>query len=152
MEMDLRFHGPSPEPPNRVARMHNAVPGAAAYIRTLQARLVRWGGTILTDTLVEEILRDETGVRGVAARVSGQRSEFWATRGVVLAAGDYASSPHLIARFKGERFGQIEGITRIQPEMDTGWRSRPGPNCSTWTSPTAPRFASSHTAPAATAP
>jgi phytoene dehydrogenase-like protein len=66
------------------------------------------GGTILTGTPVEEILQDETGVRGVAARVNGQRTEFRATGGVVLAAGDYASSPQLIARFKGERFGQIE--------------------------------------------
>jgi fumarate reductase flavoprotein subunit len=129
MEMGLRFHGPSPEPPNRVARMHNVIPGAAAYIRTLQARLVRLGGTILTDTPVEEILRDETGVRGVAARVNGQRAEFRATRGVVLAAGDYASSPHRLPASKGSALDRLKASTRIQPEMDTGWRGRPWPNC-----------------------
>ena len=45
--MGLRFHGPSPEPPNRVPRMHNVVPGAKAYIAALQARLARCGGQVL---------------------------------------------------------------------------------------------------------
>ena len=30
MDMGLVFHGPSPEPPNRVPRMHNVVPNAKA--------------------------------------------------------------------------------------------------------------------------
>jgi len=38
MDMGLTFHGPSPEPPNRVPRMHNVVPNAKAYIATLQSR------------------------------------------------------------------------------------------------------------------
>ena len=33
MDMGLAFHGPSPEPPNRVPRMHNVVPGAKALCR-----------------------------------------------------------------------------------------------------------------------
>ena len=37
MDMGLTFHGPSPEPPNRVPRMHNVVPNAKAYIATLQS-------------------------------------------------------------------------------------------------------------------
>ena len=39
--MGLRFHGPSPEPPNRVPRMHNVVPNAKAYIGALQVRFMR---------------------------------------------------------------------------------------------------------------
>lgn len=35
--LGLTFHGPSPEPPNRVPRMHNVVPNAKAYIAALQA-------------------------------------------------------------------------------------------------------------------
>jgi succinate dehydrogenase/fumarate reductase flavoprotein subunit len=110
MEMGVQFHGPNPEPPNRVARMHNVVPGAKAYIDTLQARFVRLRGTILTDAPVEELLQSEGGVCGVAARVNGERSELEARCGVVLAAGDYANSTQLIQRFKGERFAGIEGI------------------------------------------
>ena len=33
--MGLSFYGPSPEPPNRVPRMHNVVPSARAYIAAL---------------------------------------------------------------------------------------------------------------------
>ena len=42
--MGLAFHGPNPEPPNRVPRMHNVVPKAKAYIARLQARLLQLGG------------------------------------------------------------------------------------------------------------
>ncbi len=110
MGMGLRFRGPNPEPPNRVPRMHNVVPGAKAYIATLQARLLREGGTTLCDAPVEALLKDDSGVTGVVASVKGARTEFGAVRGVVLAAGDYANAPELIGRFKGDRFTQIEGI------------------------------------------
>ncbi|HSH17500.1 MAG TPA: FAD-dependent oxidoreductase, partial [Verrucomicrobiae bacterium] len=41
--LGLHFHGPNPEPPNRVPRMHNVIPGAKAYIAALQAALLRQG-------------------------------------------------------------------------------------------------------------
>lgn len=104
--MGLSFYGPSPEPPNRVARMHNVVPNAKAYIATLQSRLTRLGGQLKCDSPVSELLRD--GERVVGVRV-GERT-FAASRGVVLAAGDYASSQSLIAEHKGDRFGLIRGI------------------------------------------
>ncbi|PAW84788.1 MAG: FAD-binding dehydrogenase [Pedosphaera sp. Tous-C6FEB] len=110
MDMGLTFHGPSPEPPNRVPRMHNVVPGAKAYIAALQMRLTRLGGEVLCDAAVMELLRADGRVCGVRALVHGAERELHATRGVVLAAGDYANSPELIARHKGERFANIEGI------------------------------------------
>ena len=48
MEMGLHFYGPNPEPPNRVPRMHNVIPGAKAYITALHARLISLGGEIIT--------------------------------------------------------------------------------------------------------
>jgi hypothetical protein len=42
--LGLSFYGPSPEPPNRVPRMHNVIPGAKAYIAALQAALLHHGG------------------------------------------------------------------------------------------------------------
>ena len=110
MGMGLRFYGPSPEPPNRVPRMHNVVPNARAYIATLQARFLRKGGTILCDAPVEDLVRAGRGVSGVVAGVNGIRREFVAGRGVVLAAGDYANSPEIIGRYKGVRYADIEGI------------------------------------------
>jgi len=111
MSMGLNFYGPNPEPPNRVPRMHNVVPGAKAYITALQARFLKLGGTVLTEAGVDDLIIDGGRVRGVQAVVDGARQEFLATFGVVLAAGDYANSPELIARFKGEQFAHIEGIS-----------------------------------------
>jgi succinate dehydrogenase/fumarate reductase flavoprotein subunit len=108
--MGLRFQGPNPEPPNRVPRMHNVVPGARAYIDTLASRLRRAGGTIRTGTRVTGLLWDGPRVTGVFAETDGERTELRAARGVILAAGDYANSAELIARFKGERFAAVEGI------------------------------------------
>ncbi len=108
--MGLAFHGPSPEPPNRVPRMHNVVPNAKAYIAVLQARLVRLGGTIRTSAPVEDLVLAGGAVCGVIARVEGSRRQIRARRGVVLAAGDYASSPELIAEYRGPRFSEVEGI------------------------------------------
>ncbi len=108
--MGLRFHGPSPEPPNRVPRMHNVVPNAKAYIATLHAHLLRRGGRILTNATAKELTRTDGRVTGVIAEIEGERSSFTARRAVVLAAGDYANSPRIIGEHKGERFTVIEGI------------------------------------------
>jgi fumarate reductase flavoprotein subunit len=108
--MGLAFHGPSPEPPNRVPRMHNVVPNAKAYVATFQARFLRRGGTIICNAPVEELIADGAAVTGVAATLDGRRREFLADRGVVLAAGDYSNAPEIIGRFKGGQFSAIEGI------------------------------------------
>jgi len=110
MEMGLHFHGPSPEPPNRVPRMHNVVPGAKAYIATLQRRFVRDGGTIVCSAAVEKLISANDRVSGVVANIMGSTMRFEARRGVVLAAGDYANSSSLIREHKGDRYGAIEGI------------------------------------------
>jgi len=108
--MGLHFHGPSPEPPNRVARMHNVVPGAKAYIAALQARFAACGGAVLCRARVIELLRNESDVTGVKVEVDDSPQEFHARRGVVLAAGDYANSSEIVTRFKGQEFADIEGI------------------------------------------
>jgi succinate dehydrogenase/fumarate reductase flavoprotein subunit len=110
MDMGLRFHGPSPEPPNRVPRMHNVVPNAKAYIATLQGQFLRRGGTIICNAPVKELVRCNGRVAGVIAEVNGRRQEYGASRGVILAAGDYAAAPDLVGRFLGEQFTSIEGI------------------------------------------
>jgi len=111
-DMGLDFHGPSPEPPNRAPRMHNVVPAARAYIYTLRQRLQQLGGELICDTPVTRIAKDNGRVTGVEATVNGRPKTFHAAKGVVLAAGDYAHAPDLIARFKGDRFANIEGINK----------------------------------------
>jgi len=109
--LGISFVGPNPEPPNRVPRMHNVVPGAKAYIAHLQLALQRHGAKLVCDAAVERLLRGESGrVAGVAARVAGQTEEVTAKQGVILAAGDYANNSHLIAKHKGDEYHEIEGI------------------------------------------
>jgi fumarate reductase flavoprotein subunit len=110
IEMGVRFHGPFPEPPNRVPRMHNVIPNARSYILTLVKHLRRRGGRIVCEARVNDLIVENGRVSGVRATVNGEEQEFLSTRGVVLAAGDYANSPELISRFKGEGFSEIEGI------------------------------------------
>ncbi len=109
-EMGLSFYGPNPEPPNRVPRMHNVVPNAKAYVAALQARFLRLGGEIHCGATVRELLREDGAVRGVAVEYGGRMVSARATRGVVLATGDYPNSPQLLAKYKGPQFAAIEGI------------------------------------------
>jgi succinate dehydrogenase/fumarate reductase flavoprotein subunit len=108
--MGLRFFGPSPEPPNRVPRMHNVVPNAKAYIATLHSRLTRLGADIECNCPVTRLLVESGRVTGVEARRRNTPAVFRAARGVVLAAGDYANAPEIIGRYKGAEFSVIEGI------------------------------------------
>jgi len=109
--MGLSFYGPSPEPPNRVPRMHNVVPAAKAYIAALQARFLELGGEIRCSAAVTRLLQPGDRVEGAAALIKGRKEvSFKARRGVVLAAGDYANSPEIISEMKGGEYSGIEGI------------------------------------------
>ncbi|MFH1301684.1 MAG: FAD-dependent oxidoreductase [Planctomycetota bacterium] len=108
--MGLYFHGPNPEPPNRVPRMHNIVPNAKAYIAAFQTQILKRNGTIVCDAPVVELVSDGERVTGVVASIQGERKTITAKRGVVLAAGDYANAPEIIGRFKGNQFKSIEGV------------------------------------------
>ena len=109
-EMGLTFVGPSPEPPNRQPRMHNVVPGAKAYIATMQMELARAGGKLMCQAAVDRLIQHNGRVTGVAATIDKQPLELYAARGVILAAGDYANHPATIAAHKGQQFAAIEGI------------------------------------------
>ncbi len=108
--LGLSFVGPSPEPPNRVPRMHNVVPGAKAYIATLQMAIARAGGSLVCNASVDELIQTGDRVTGVRATVDGQSRDYDAMRGVILAAGDYTNNPNMIAAHKGEPYRQVEGI------------------------------------------
>lgn len=108
--LGISYVGPQPEPPNRVARMHNVVPGAKAYIATLQLALQKKQAKLVCQAAVESLLEQDGRVIGVSATVDGQAESFRARRGVILAGGDYANNPDMIAKYKGSQFRHIEGI------------------------------------------
>jgi succinate dehydrogenase/fumarate reductase flavoprotein subunit len=108
-EIGLSFVGPNAEPPNRQPRMHNVVPGAKAYIAELQLALRQYDVEILCQATTKLLLQTDGRIHGVRALVRGDIEEFRAGS-VVLAGGDYANNPDLIAEFKGEGYREIEGI------------------------------------------
>lgn len=110
LDMGMRFQGPNPEPPNRAPRMHNIIPGAQAYISVLHKKLLSYGGELRTGAPVLQLVKIGERVVGVKALADGQEQEFRARHAVILAAGDYTNSPEMIARFKGSRYADIEGI------------------------------------------
>jgi len=91
--LGLEFRGPSPEPPNRVPRMHNVVPNATAYVAALHERLTALGGTAVCNAPVDELVQEDGRIAGVVARVDGVRTRVRGRHGVVLAAWYYAARP-----------------------------------------------------------
>ena len=108
--MGVHFVGPHPEPPNRAPRMHNVVPDARAYIATLERRLARYGGQLITSARVCRLEREPRRISAVVVEGPHGTGAVRARRGVILACGDYAANAALIAQYKGERFAAIEGI------------------------------------------
>jgi fumarate reductase flavoprotein subunit len=109
--LGVRFEGPRPEPPNAAPRMHNAVPGARAYIEVLAARLRALGGEVLCGVAVTELVLRHGRIAGVRALGgAGETHEIAARRGVVLAAGDYAGNAEMLAQHAGPRFRDLEGV------------------------------------------
>ncbi len=95
-EMGMVFSGPFPEPPNRVPRMHNAVPGSRMYVLKLTQAARRAGVDIRLQAEVHELLTGADGrVIGVEYSREGVRRRLEASRGVILATGDFAGSKAL---------------------------------------------------------
>lgn len=111
MEMGVEFFGPMPEPPNRAPRMHNVLPNSSAYIHNLARHARRRGARILLGTRAERLSMEGGRVTGVEAQsADGGTLEIHSRRGVVLASGDYSSSPDMKKMHLGPELADIEGI------------------------------------------
>ena len=115
-DMGIVFFGPMAEPPHRVPRMHNILPNSRSYIYHLEKSARRFGVEIRTNARAVELLRAGNRVTGVACDVAGTTQRFMARSGVVLAAGDYSSSPELKSTYLAADRADIEGIN----ETSTG--------------------------------
>jgi fumarate reductase flavoprotein subunit len=82
------FVGPYPEPPNRVPRMHNAVPAGHIYLQVLSRHARRLGVELRFGVAVTELLIVKSRVTGVRIQPDAGLT----ARAVVLAAGDYSAS------------------------------------------------------------
>lgn len=108
--LGVEFFGPSPEPPHRVPRMHNARPNAWGLVLALQCRAASLGVKVLFSCRVNRLCTDAGGrVEGVEAARGGRNLRLRARRSVVLASGDYSSSRDLKRRFLGDRAAGLSG-------------------------------------------
>jgi len=82
------FVGPYPEPPNRVPRMHNAVPAGHIFLQVLSRHARRLGVELRFGVAVTELLIVKSRVTGVRIQPDAALT----ARAVVLAAGDYSAS------------------------------------------------------------
>jgi fumarate reductase flavoprotein subunit len=111
MGLGVKFFGPMPEPPNRVPRMHNALPNSSAYIYNLRREARKRGVDIKLGVTGERLLFQDGRVSGVeAATVQGQKVSILASKGLVLAAGDFSSSVEMKESYLSPGLADIEGI------------------------------------------
>jgi fumarate reductase flavoprotein subunit len=92
-DLGVAFAGPYAEPPHRVLRMHNTVPGPRLIIDRLERAAHLSGAVIHTGATSQELLQDSNGrVYGVTYRVEGQDRRATARGGVILASGDFSGN------------------------------------------------------------
>ena len=109
--LGLIFHGPYPDPPQRVPRLHNVLPSSRAYIHTLARHCRRCGVRFLFETRAVRLLTDDRRCVGIEAERNGVREIFHARGGVVLASGDTSAS----AKFREQYFPELGGVAAINP-------------------------------------
>lgn len=91
-DMGVAFVGPYPEPPNRVPRMHNAVPNGRAYIQAMLARATRLSIDLVYGAEARELQLGQKS--GIVLRQHGTDRTV-AAGAIVMAAGDFSASTEL---------------------------------------------------------
>ncbi len=116
-EWGVVFLGPLDEPPHRKPRMHQIMPNSAAYIFHCERHARKIGVDIVTQARARKLLVSNGEVTGVEfERADGTVETIEATRGVILAAGDYAADPE----FKGKFISPAVGATEAVNPTNTG--------------------------------
>ncbi|MEI9806230.1 MAG: FAD-binding protein [Pseudolabrys sp.] len=105
------FVGPMPDPPQRVARMHNVVPSSRAFTFHLTRFCKRNGVEIRLSTPCTDLIKDGGRIIGVAVggRSAASRQLF-ARQGVILATGDYSGAADLKKAFGAPALADVEPV------------------------------------------
>jgi len=109
MSLGVTFHGPMPEPPHRQPRMHNIIPNSRAYIYFVAREAKRVGVDARVNAQVKRLVQENGRVVGVVASIGGEEREIRARRAVLLATGDYSSSPEWKGRFN-PAVADVDGV------------------------------------------
>ncbi len=91
------------------------LPLGQGYIRTLADACVKRRVELKVKCEVREVLTKDNKVIGVGAYCGNEYKQFYARRGVVLAAGSFAANPDLIAGLyaAGTITGNVHGKNRL---------------------------------------
>mgnify|MGYP001466633088 CR=1 FL=1 len=108
--LGVRFHGPFPEPPHRVPRMHVVLPNARSYIHHLGKAAKAAGVTVLTDARATGLDVADDRVESVTVERGGRAIAVAPRRAVVLAGGDYSNSPALKDALAGAAVAGVPGV------------------------------------------
>ncbi len=109
----VEFFGPIEEPPHRQPRMHNALPGARAYIFHMQRRAEKLGVRIITGAAASRLITTNERVTGVAFDTTRANNQIaYAKRGVVIASGDYSASAAMKQQFISQAVADTEAVNR----------------------------------------
>lgn len=114
MDLGIEFVGPNPEAPHTRPRMHNVVPGAAAYIHFVGGLCRKLGVTIECQSSLTDLVRDGGRITGVEVeRPDGRRIVHRARRAVILASGDFSGNKAMRARFFRQEVVNAEPINAM---------------------------------------
>jgi len=104
------FVGPMPEPPHRVARMHNIVPSAKGFAYCLVRHCRKLGVEIVASARVSGLTIEHGRVVGVECRTDDGKKRFRARHAVVLASGDYSADRELKAHFASPEVAELDAV------------------------------------------
>lgn len=110
MSLGVVFVGPMPEPPHRVARMHNIVPSAKAFAQRLVRHCTRLGVELRTSVRVAGLLVEDGRVVGVECRTDQGKKRFRARQGIVLASGDFSADRDLKAHYAKPEVVNVDAV------------------------------------------
>ena len=110
VSLGVVFVGPMPEPPHRVARMHNVVPNAQAFAHCLARHCRSLGVEIRTSVRAAGLLVQQGRVIGVECRTDRGRQRLQARYGVVLASGDFSADRELKALFARPEVVDVDAV------------------------------------------
>ena len=95
--LGVEFVGPFEEPPHRVARMHNVIPGSNAYVQRLELEARRLGVEILCNTSALSLLCHDVSVCGANLFCEGRDFRLKAGA-VILTTGDLSANPNALGQ------------------------------------------------------
>ena len=112
MSLGVVFVGPMPEPPHRVARMHNVVPNSKAFAYHLMRHCRRLGVEIRVKARATALVVEHGRVVAVECATPSGTQRFRARHAVVLASGDYSADRALKAQFARPEVVNVEAVNQ----------------------------------------